>query len=38
MRRDRKREFVAGNENAAAFLLAKIEMLLELGERCNTIL
>ena len=33
MRRDGERELVAGKQNAAAFLFAKIDMLLELSER-----
>jgi len=33
MRGDGEREFVAGKQNAATFFLAKIDMLLELGER-----
>jgi hypothetical protein len=32
MRGDRQREFVAGEQNAAAFFLAKIEMFFELSE------
>ena len=37
VRRDREGELVAGEQNAAAFLVAKIDMLLELGERCDPV-
>ncbi len=37
VRRDGKREFVAGKQNAAAFLVAKIDMSLELLNRRNAI-
>src|SRR5712691_1845068 len=37
MRSDREREFVAREQNASAFLLAKIEMLFELSERSDPV-
>src|ERR1700686_293411 len=37
MWRDGERELIAGEQNAAAFFLAKIDMLLELGERRDPI-
>ena len=37
VRGDRKREFVAREQNAAALFLVKIDMLLELSERCYPI-
>ena len=38
VRRDCEREFVAGKEHAAAFFVAKIDMLLELSERRDPVL
>src|SRR5205814_8275993 len=38
VRRDGEGELVTGKQNPAAFLFAKIEMLLELSERSNSIL
>ena len=37
MRRHGKREFVAGKQHTAAFLLTEINMSLELGERRNAV-
>src|SRR5439155_21669595 len=37
MRSDREREFVAREQNATAFLLAKIEMFFELSERSDPV-
>src|SRR5476649_1214892 len=37
MWRDREGELVAGEQNAAAFLVAKIEIFFELGERCDSV-
>src|SRR5439155_8183847 len=37
MRSDREREFVAREQNATAFLLAKIEMFFELNERSDPV-
>src|SRR5437868_9230438 len=37
MRGDREGEFVAGKQNPAAFLFAKIDLLIELSERSNPI-
>ena len=38
MRRDGEREFVAGKQHPAAFLVAQVEIFLELGERGDPIL
>ena len=38
MRRDCQREFVAREQNAAAFLFAKVEMFFELSERGDPVL
>src|SRR5438132_9919896 len=38
MRGDREREFVAGKQNSTAFFIAKIDMLLELGQRSDPVL
>jgi hypothetical protein len=37
MRRNGEREFVAREQDAAAFFLAKIEMPVELSERCDPV-
>src|SRR5260370_3364684 len=38
MRSHREGEFVAGKKDAAAFLLAKVDILLELSERSDPVL
>jgi len=38
MRRDRQSKFVARKQNAAALLIAEIEVLFELSEGCNPVL